>query len=202
MRARADGVHRRIPRHVRHEQHQRVDRIGIARDRVRDDHVHQPVRGERRLPRVRLVDAQRLALARRSPGPRARAGSPAAAAAAACWVAPACCSAGAAWAESASGTARARGNCPGRRARRAASGADAAHGRSGSHCECAEIPRIAYMATGRPTTLSCSRPHTSVQCIGKLDRFLERDMRHLAREPADRVAAGTPQASVTTCSGA
>ena len=29
---------------------------------------------------------------------------------------------------------------------------------------CAEMPRIAYIATGRPVTLSCSRPHTSVQC--------------------------------------
>ena len=61
--ARAARVHRRVPRHVRHEQHQRVDRIRVAGHRVRDHHVHHAVRGERRLPRVRLVDAHRLAVA-------------------------------------------------------------------------------------------------------------------------------------------
>ena len=62
---RLGGVHRRVPRHVRHVEEQRVDRVGIARPRVGDDHVHQPVRGERRLPGKGLVDAQRRAVGRR-----------------------------------------------------------------------------------------------------------------------------------------
>ena len=53
------GVHRRIPRHVRHVHEQRIDRIGIAAPRVGDDHVHHAVNGERRLPGESLVDADR-----------------------------------------------------------------------------------------------------------------------------------------------
>ena len=38
------GVHGRVPRHVRHEDHQRVDAVRIAAPRVGDHVVHQPVR--------------------------------------------------------------------------------------------------------------------------------------------------------------
>ena len=55
----ARGVHRRIPRHVRHVHEQRIDRIRIAPPRVGDDHVHHAVNGERRLPGEGLVDADR-----------------------------------------------------------------------------------------------------------------------------------------------
>jgi hypothetical protein len=51
------GVHRRIPRHVRHVEKQCVDPIRIASGGVRDDGVQQPVRRERRLPGESLVDA-------------------------------------------------------------------------------------------------------------------------------------------------
>ena len=56
------GIHRGIPGHVGHVEEERLDRVGIARHGVRDDHVHHPVRGERRLPGEGLVDAQRSAL--------------------------------------------------------------------------------------------------------------------------------------------
>jgi len=56
-----DGIHRRVPRHVGHEDQQRVDRIRIAAPRVRDDAVHQAMHGERIFPRERLVDAHGFA---------------------------------------------------------------------------------------------------------------------------------------------
>ena len=59
---RLGGVHRRVPGHVGHVQEQRVDRVRVARQRVADHHVHQPVRGDRRVPGERLVDAHRLAV--------------------------------------------------------------------------------------------------------------------------------------------
>ena len=55
-------VHRRVPRHVGHEQEQRVDGVRVLVRGVGDHHVHQAVRRKRRLPRVRLVDAQRPAV--------------------------------------------------------------------------------------------------------------------------------------------
>ena len=58
--AHARGVHRRVPGHVGHEHHQRVHRVGVAVDGVGDDHVHQAVVGERRVPRIGLVYPQRL----------------------------------------------------------------------------------------------------------------------------------------------
>ena len=54
-------VHRRIPRHVGHVEHQRVDPVGIARMGIGDDHVHQPVGRHRVVPRKRLVDALGIA---------------------------------------------------------------------------------------------------------------------------------------------
>ncbi len=56
------NVHRRIPAHVGHVHEQHVDRIGIGLGRVGDDHVHQAVSGERRIPRISLVDALRFGL--------------------------------------------------------------------------------------------------------------------------------------------
>ena len=55
-------VHRRVPRHVRHVEEQRVDRIRIAGPGVVDHHVHQAVHGERRFPAECLVDAMRRAV--------------------------------------------------------------------------------------------------------------------------------------------
>ena len=56
------GVHGRVPRHVRHEQHQRIDGIGIMVGGVGNHHVHQAMRRNRDLPRIGLVDAQRVAV--------------------------------------------------------------------------------------------------------------------------------------------
>ena len=59
-RLRAGGIHRGVPGHVGHEQHQRVDRIGIGLEGIADDHVHQAMGGQRALPGIGLVDAQGL----------------------------------------------------------------------------------------------------------------------------------------------
>ncbi len=55
-------VHRRVPRHVGHEDEQRVDAVRVAAPGVGDHVVHQPVHRERVLPRERLVDAHRAAV--------------------------------------------------------------------------------------------------------------------------------------------
>ena len=52
-------VHRRVPAHVRHVHEQGVDGVRIAERRVRDDHVHEAMGGERRIPAIGLVDALR-----------------------------------------------------------------------------------------------------------------------------------------------
>ena len=54
-------IHRRVPRHVCHEQNQGIDRIRIGVDGVGDHHVHGAVCGERRLPRISMIDSQRFA---------------------------------------------------------------------------------------------------------------------------------------------
>ena len=54
-------VHGRIPCHVRHKQHQRVDRVRVTAPRVGDDVVHHAVNRERVFPRERLVDTHRFA---------------------------------------------------------------------------------------------------------------------------------------------
>ena len=60
--AHLDRVHRRVPRHVGHEQQQRVDLVRVAAPRVGDDVVHQAVHRQRVLPRERLVEAHRVAV--------------------------------------------------------------------------------------------------------------------------------------------
>ena len=55
-------VHGRVPRHVRHEDHQRVDAVRIPAPRVGDHVVHQAMDRERVLPREGLVDAHRPAV--------------------------------------------------------------------------------------------------------------------------------------------
>ena len=55
-------VHRRVPRHVGHEDHQRVQAVGIALDRGGDHVVHHSVGRQRMLPGERVVDAQRRAV--------------------------------------------------------------------------------------------------------------------------------------------
>ncbi len=54
-------VHAGVPGHVGHEQHQRVDRVGVAAPGIGDHVVHQPVGRQRVFPRETLVDAHRLA---------------------------------------------------------------------------------------------------------------------------------------------
>ena len=56
------GVHGRVPGHVGHEDHQRVEAVGVALDRIGDDVVHHAVGGERVFPRERVVDANRRAV--------------------------------------------------------------------------------------------------------------------------------------------
>ena len=56
------GVHRRVPGHVGHVEEEHLDRVGVARHGVGDDHVHHAVGGERRLPGEGLVDALRAAV--------------------------------------------------------------------------------------------------------------------------------------------
>ena len=46
----AGGIHRRIPRHVRHIHEKRVDLVRIARMGVRDHHMHQPMGRHRVVP--------------------------------------------------------------------------------------------------------------------------------------------------------
>ena len=58
----AGRVHRRVPGHVGHVEEQHVDRVRIAGMRVGDDHVHQAVDRQRRVPGKRLVDAGRPAV--------------------------------------------------------------------------------------------------------------------------------------------
>ncbi len=53
---------RRVPRHVGHEDQQRVDAVRVAAPRVGDHVVHQAVRRQRMLPREGLVDADRRAV--------------------------------------------------------------------------------------------------------------------------------------------
>ena len=77
-------VHRRVPRHVGHEQEQRVDRVRIAAPGVGDDVVHQAMRRQRVFPGEGLVDAHRLAVARRRRDHRGLPASPAARRRAAC----------------------------------------------------------------------------------------------------------------------
>ena len=56
------GVHGGVPRHVRHEDQQGVDAVGVTTPGVGDDVVHQAVGRQRVLPGEALVDAHRLAL--------------------------------------------------------------------------------------------------------------------------------------------
>ena len=56
------GVHGRVPGHVGHEDHQRVDAVGIAAPGIGDDVVHQAVHRQRVFPGEGLVDAHRLAV--------------------------------------------------------------------------------------------------------------------------------------------
>jgi hypothetical protein len=51
------GVHRRVPRHVGHVEEERVDGVRVARMGVRDHHVEEPMDRQRVLPAEGLVDA-------------------------------------------------------------------------------------------------------------------------------------------------
>ena len=55
-------IHRRVPTHVGHEQHQRVDAIRIACPCVADHRMQHAVRGERIGPREGVIDTQRTAV--------------------------------------------------------------------------------------------------------------------------------------------
>ena len=56
------GVHRRIPRHIRHVKEQGVDPVGVAGMGIGDQHMHQAMGGERIFPGKRLVDPRRGAI--------------------------------------------------------------------------------------------------------------------------------------------
>ena len=62
--------------------------------------------------------------------------------------------------------------------------------------ECAAMPRIAYIATGRPTTLSCLRPHTSVHSIGSSTVSLNATCA-ISSAMRSMVSAGRPHSSAT-----
>ena len=158
---------------------------GSPADRVGDHHLQHAVRGERRLPRVRLVDAQRPAVRveREVLGPH----------------------------REAERRARQRRVGRARRIGRQLVRRDAASGYGArarklpgpssapssicSRCsarhvwkpfECAEMPRIAYIATGRPTHLVVrAAPH-----VGPRDRQLDR-LRRTRRAPSRARCAGS-----------
>ena len=60
--AHLDGIHRRVPRHVGHEDQQGVDAVRIAAPGIGDHVVHHAVHRQRVFPGKRLVQSQRAAV--------------------------------------------------------------------------------------------------------------------------------------------
>ena len=60
--AHLDRVHGRVPRHVRHEDHERVELVRVTAPGIGDDVVHEPVNRQRVFPAEGLVDAHRRAI--------------------------------------------------------------------------------------------------------------------------------------------
>ena len=159
-----------------------------GRDRrggVADHHVHQAVGGERRLPGERLVDAPRRAvgLDQQILGPASEsrgAGRPSARRRNLICLA---------------GRLRCRRDGFGKGGlKRNPPGASMLPSSICSRCsarqvwkplECAEMPRMACMLTGRPMHLSCRRP-ASRSRAGRAPAAGERDLRQLGRDAADR----------------
>ena len=180
-------VHRRVPRHVGHEQEQRVDRVGVAAPGVGDDVVHQAVRRQRVFPGEALVDAHRLAVLvdeeivgafrpaqRRAVERRVRLDRLAAP-----W-------AGARWAAPRAGTGALWRKPPGRSMVPSSDIRIASVRIVWKPLECAARPRIAWKATGLPVTVSCFLPQQSVQAIGSSILLVARGDAHLVGEAADR----------------
>ena len=63
--------------------------------------------------------------------------------------------------------------------------------------ECAEMPRIAWNATGRPMTSSCARPCPVGPGRLELDRLLEGDVRRSRARAGGSSSAAMPQRSAT-----
>ena len=180
-------VHRRVPCHVGHVDHQRVDRIRVAAPRVGDHVVHHPVHGERVLPRERLVDAHRRAVVVDEEILRARPASRARVRRAACRAArPAARSAAWPTAESSAETASGAGIRRAGRSCRAATSGSRARGSSGSRSNARRARASRGRRPGLPVTVACSRPHESVHAIGSSILLVARGDAHLAREAADR----------------
>ena len=53
-------IHTGVPTHICHEQHQRIDGVGVAFYRVADHHMHHAVVRNGRFPRIGFIDTQRL----------------------------------------------------------------------------------------------------------------------------------------------
>ena len=69
-------IHRRIPAHVRHKHEKRIDRIGVPRPGIPNEHVHHAVGRQRCFPGKRLVDPSAprrpFSSTSRSSGPRGK----------------------------------------------------------------------------------------------------------------------------------
>ena len=169
---------------------------GSAVGRVGDDHVHQAVGGERRVPGIGLVDALRLAVGVDQQILRALAGSRAARPSAACSVRSA-----------APGRLRRRRRARERRLVAEAAGAiDRAQqdlqqmqhaGRSGSRWNAPRCRAWRASTTGRPTVLSWRRPVAVGPGNVERDLLLERGMRQFARRCAGSCRPGSPVAAAT-----
>ena len=194
------GVHRRVPAHVGHEHEQRVDPVGIAGPGVADDRVHHAVRGQRRVPGERLVDARAACRRHRPAGPPGRARSRAAPAAACrrpCAVLPAAGCAGG------SGFGIGRLVAEDRRAhrpRRAASAAGAARGRCGSRWSARRCRASRGSPPGGRSSLRARGPSCRSRRSAAIS-LLEGDVARVRRRCRRMVSAGMPQRS-PTASGA
>ncbi len=190
-------VHGRVPRHVRHEDQERVEPVRIAARRVGDDGVHQPVRRERVLPRERVVDPHRRAvvLDRELVGAGGKA-------------------------ERRRVERRVRpdhvGRVEGAKVRRTMWRGYGALWRKPPGAsivprtliriasartvwkpfECAATPRIAWNATGRACVVACSLPQASVQAIGSSNAWCS------AVVPSSRASARIRAASIPVIASA
>ena len=184
--AHLDGVHRRVPRHVGHEDQQRVDRVRVAAPGVGDDVVHHaraPTAGTPTRTPCRCAPACRR---RRRTGRRARPASRAPGRRAAC-------SAGSPAAPlgvfAQGGIGRGNGALwrkpPGRSMVPSSVIRIASARMVWKPLECAASPRIAWNATGLPVTVSCSLPQHVGPGDRQLDLLVARGDAHLVREAPD-----------------
>ena len=190
-------VHRRVPGHVGHVEKQHVDRVGIAGGGIGDDLCIMPCAAS--------GASQEKALSMRSGGRRRRPAGP-----------PARC--GKPSGGPASGLLGADLSAAGRRGaggdrlrdRAACSGSRRAHRRAPSsicrRCiarqvwkplECAEMPRMACIATGRPTIFRGARRGQSVQGCSSAIACVEGDIGNLGGDARGCVGGRCRSASAT-----